>query len=204
MGSPNESPFIIVGLGNPGPKYALTKHNLGFLTIDLLASRLGNPEFKEKFKALIAQVDVKGKRVILAKPQTFMNLSGESVIQVTQFYKSPVDSHVLVISDDLDLPPAQIRIRTKGGAGGHNGLKSVIEKLGTEEFPRLRIGIGRHPHMDSADYALSKIGKNEEEAYQDALNLAADAIEMTVADGLLKAMNTFNKKSSNENEKEQK
>lgn len=196
MGAPNESPFIIVGLGNPGPKYALTRHNLGFLVVDFLADRWKAPTFQDKFKAQIAQTDVEGRRVILVKPLTFMNLSGDSVIQVTQFYKIPLQTHLLVVSDDLDLPVANVRIRTKGGAGGHNGLKSVIEQLGTEEFPRLRIGIGRSPHIDSADYALSRIPKAEETQYQDVLYDAAEAIEMLLKDGILKSMNVFNKKSS--------
>lgn len=198
MGAPNESPFIVVGLGNPGPKYALTRHNLGFLAVDLIASRWGEPVFQDKFKAQVAPADFEGHRVILVKPTTFMNLSGKSVIEVTQFYKIPVATNLLVISDDLDLPVAALRLRVKGGTGGHNGLKSVVETLGTEEFPRMRIGIGRSAQMDGADYALARIAKSEESQFQDALNLAADAVESWIKEGILKAMNKFNKKVSEE------
>lgn len=189
-----DSPFLIVGLGNPGPKYANTRHNVGFKVIEELERRWGGLAIQEKFKAHLAQTDREGRRVFLLKPQTYMNLSGEAVREALTFYKIPMATDLLVITDDLDLPPAALRLRMNGGSGGHNGISSIIENLGGEGFARLRIGIGRSATIPTESYVLGKIPKDEEALFSEALKLAADGVELILKDGWTKAMNTVNQK----------
>jgi len=180
----------IVGLGNPGTKYDKTLHNLGFWVVDELGRRLG-AKFKNNFQSEIAVVDYHGEKLALMKPQTFMNLSGEAVGAAAHFYKwSP--EKILIISDDLDLPQGALRIRPKGGSGGHNGLKSVIQHLGGENFPRIRLGIGRDPKASAAGHVLGKIGASEREAFEALAKNAADAVEAIWKNGIEKAMSGFN------------
>jgi peptidyl-tRNA hydrolase, PTH1 family len=185
--------FLIVGLGNPGSKYANTRHNVGFTVVDEVARRLGI-SFQEKFQAQFGQGDRDGERIYLLKPMTFMNLSGESVGEAARFFKIEVGEKLLVVSDDLDLPLANLRLRLFGGPGGHNGLKSIIEHLGTENFPRLRIGIGRSEEGETTSHVLGKLSKQEEPLMKDAVQLAADGIEHILKNGVALAMNKVNQK----------
>ncbi|MDY0410004.1 aminoacyl-tRNA hydrolase [Virgibacillus soli] len=183
----------IVGLGNPGRKYKKTRHNIGFLVIDELANRHKLKLNKEKYNGLYVVEQLNGEKVLLLQPQTFMNLSGESIRPFMDFYKiSP--SEVLVIYDDLDLPTGKIRLRQKGGHGGHNGIKSTILHLGTKEFNRLRIGIGRpDTPIPVVDYVLGKFHKNEADAVTQGIIQAADACEMWLQKPFLEVMNEFNR-----------
>lgn len=190
--------FLVVGLGNPGSQYENTRHNIGFLVIDELCRRWNCSAFQKKFKGLLTEASIEDRKVVLLKPQTFMNLSGESAREAVHFYKIPVESHLVVISDDLDLPPGNLRIRSSGGTGGHNGLKSVSENLGGDGYSRVRIGIGRSVTVPTESYVLSQIPKGEKELYEKAVQLAADAIETFVKDGIQKTMNTFNKRKTDE------
>jgi peptidyl-tRNA hydrolase, PTH1 family len=190
----NIETFLIVGLGNPGPKYEKTRHNVGFEILDSLAEKWEKTTFSPKFQGLFAQVARSGVKVLLLKPETYMNLSGRSVQEAIHFYKLNPSSQLLVVNDDLDLPPAQLRLRLAGGAGGHNGLKSIIECLGTENFARLRVGIGRSPQIPTESYVLGKIPKSEEPAFREATLHALEGIEAILKDGLAKAMNVINTK----------
>lgn len=187
------SPFLVVGLGNPGPAYSDTRHNLGFDVIDCLGSRWHIQKFKKKCRALFAETMLGSEKALLLKPETYMNLSGRSVLEAIQFYRIEVADHFLVINDDLDLPAGKIRLRKAGGGGGHRGLVSIIEALGTENFYRLRIGVGRPDKESPEDFVLSKLKKNERELFRQAIERASDAVEMILGDGMDKAMNTFNK-----------
>jgi len=189
--------FLIVGLGNPGPKYEKTRHNIGFEIVDTLAKTWGNPSFSPKFQGLFAQVSRSGLKVLLLKPETYMNLSGRSVQEAVHFFKLDASNQLLVINDDLDLPPAQLRLRLAGGAGGHNGLKSIIECLGTEAFARLRVGIGRSDQIPTENYVLGKIPKSEQPDFEEAIKYAQEGIESILKDGLTKAMNVINVKRGN-------
>lgn len=185
--------WLIVFLGNPGPKYQGTRHNAGFMAADAMAKDKGLAINKLRFKALTATVDMGGEQVLLMKPQTFMNLSGEAVAQAVRFYKIAPD-HVIVISDEMSLPIGKLRIRVKGSAGGHNGLKNIIQHLGTEEFPRIRIGVGAppHPDYDVKDWVLS-VFKNQDAAdMAEAAEKAAKAAECYIREGADRAMNRFN------------
>ena len=173
---PNLGPFLIVGLGNPGPKYALTFHNLGFLVVDLLASRWNAGSFTSKFHGHLGETIRGGRKILLLKPQTFMNRSGLSVAETVTFYKIPPED-LLVITDDLDLPPAAMRIRLTGGAGGHNGLKSINESIGTEKFPRVRLGIGRSAFAAPDAHVLSTIPKADQSLFAELVARGADAVE---------------------------
>jgi PTH1 family peptidyl-tRNA hydrolase len=190
--------WLIVGLGNPGSKYLLTRHNLGFMALDYLVKSVGvrNDDSKLEHKANTINFLWETQPIKLAKPETFMNLSGESVQPLAHFYKIPPD-HIIVVHDELDLPFGRMQIKVKGGAGGHNGISSIIEKLGTDEFIRLRLGIGRSPiaGMETADWVLQKFSKEDQNLLPDFLNTAVDAIESIVFDGAMTAMNTFNKKA---------
>ena len=185
--------WIVVGLGNPGPKYENTRHNVGFLVADELASRAGERIHKAKHHALTAAVTLGGQGVLLMKPTTYMNLSGEAVGDAARFYKIPAD-HVLVISDDTDLPQGKLRFRKSGSAGGHNGLKSIIQHLGSDGFPRLKVGVGGKPHpdYDMADWVLGQLKGEDKKVMDEAVKRAADGVECFLKDGLDKAMNRFN------------
>lgn len=187
-----ESLFLIVGLGNPGREYRDTRHNIGFMVLDRLAIRLDARFTRLQAKALVAQAQVGETRLLLAKPQTFMNLSGQAVRGLTRFYKIPPES-VLVIHDDLDLPVGALRLRMDGGAAGHKGILSIVAELGTEQFARLRVGIGRPPgQMDAADYVLQPLSTPELLAFSDILERAAAAALTWAQEGLTTAMNRFN------------
>jgi PTH1 family peptidyl-tRNA hydrolase len=191
VGNPTET-FLIVGLGNPGPKYEKTRHNIGFEIVDSLAKAWDAPNFTPKFQGLFCQISRSGVKVLLLKPETYMNLSGRSVQEAVHFYKLTPSSQLLVINDDLDLPPAQLRLRLSGGTGGHNGLKSITECLGTEGFARLRVGIGRSDKIPTENYVLTKIPKAEREMFESATQHALEGIESILKDGLQKAMNVIN------------
>ena len=185
--------WIVVFLGNPGPKFAGTRHNAGFMTADKCEKATGAKIIKARFKALTAQTKVGGQSVLLMKPQTFMNLSGDAVIEAAKFYKVPAE-RVLVVSDDISLPTGKLRIRTKGSAGGHNGLKSIIARLGTEAFPRVKIGVGAppHPDYDMADWVLGTFKNQDAEDMDAATARAWDAAVCYITEGPEKAMDRFN------------
>ncbi|MFX4262858.1 aminoacyl-tRNA hydrolase [Pelotomaculum propionicicum] len=186
---------LIAGLGNPGREYAATRHNIGFMVIDRLARRLGLAVEKKKFKALFGQGQISSEKVLLAKPQTYMNLSGEAVAALLRWHKlGPAD--LLVVYDDMDLPPGKLRIRAEGGSGGHKGMDSIIRALGTEGFPRLRIGVGKPevPGFDGADFVLSRLTGEDAKTFEESADTAAEAIHCIVSEGLEKAMNEYNRK----------
>ena len=184
--------YIIVGLGNPGEKYVHTRHNVGFEVIDILADRIGIHVDEKKHKGLCGRGGLEGQKVVLVKPQTFMNLSGESVRAVADFYKVAADE-IIVVYDDISLEPGRLRVRGKGSAGGHNGIKNIIAHLGTQEFPRVKVGIGEKPKgMDLADYVLSHFGRGEWEQMEEAFKEAADAVAVMISQGTEAAMNRFN------------
>ena len=185
--------YIIVGLGNPGKEYAHTRHNVGFETIDILADRMGIEVEEKKHKGLCGKGILAGQKVILLKPQTYMNLSGESVRELVDYYKIDPESELIVIYDDINLAPGRLRIREKGSAGGHNGIKNIISHLGTQVFPRIRIGVGEKPKgWDLADYVLGRFAKDEEHVIREALDNAAEACGIIVDDEIRTAMNKFN------------
>ncbi len=185
--------WLIVFLGNPGPKYECTRHNAGFMTADAMAKKLGVSINKLRFKALTASADINGEKVLLMKPQTFMNLSGEAVGEAARFYKVPPE-HVIVVSDEVSLPLGKLRVRPKGSAGGHNGLKSIIAHLGSDAFPRIRLGVGAppHPDYDMADWVLSVFRNQDLEDMLSASDRAAEAVITYITDGPERAMNRFN------------
>jgi peptidyl-tRNA hydrolase, PTH1 family len=183
---------VIVGLGNPGPKYDRTRHNVGFLAVDELARRHGITWRGRQARAEVAKGTINGIPVVLAKPQTFMNLSGESVSGLLNWHKVPV-SRLIIIYDDMDLPLGSIRVRARGSAGGHNGMKSILQHLRSEEFARLRIGVERPPGAgENIDWVLGHFTKDEQRELQPALNNAVDAVEFWLANGIDKTMNAFN------------
>lgn len=186
--------YIVAGLGNPGGKYENTRHNVGFHVIDTLADRMGVRVDEKKHFALCGKGILAGQRVVLLKPQTYMNNSGQSLRAAADFYKVAPEE-IIVISDDIDLEQGQLRIRLKGSAGGHNGLKSIIQHLGSQDFPRVRVGIGGKPEgWDLADYVLGQLKGNDAEAMQNAYHTAADAVEVMISEGGDIAMNRFNRK----------
>ncbi len=188
--------YIIVGLGNPDGKYRNTRHNIGFDVIDVIADRNRIEVGERKHRALIGRGIVGGQKAVLVKPQTYMNLSGESVREVIDFYKADEKSELIVISDDISLDVGQIRIRRKGSAGGHNGLKNIILHLGHDEFQRVRMGVGEKPEgYDLVDYVLGHFSKEEREIMDEAAVRAAEAVEVMIAEGADTAMNRFNQKS---------
>ena len=193
----NNTPFLIVGLGNPGRDYRYNRHNVGFMLLDRLAKGLGGTFGRLESRALLAKAGLEGKRILLAKPQTFMNLSGQSTGALLRFYKVPVD-HLLVAYDDVDLPLGTLRLRPDGGSAGQKGMASIIERLGTQEFPRLRIGIGRPPgRMQAADYVLQDFSSEENEVISLALDRAVEAVRVFILEGLDTAMNQFNGADAN-------
>ncbi len=185
--------WLVVGLGNPGDQYENTRHNAGFQVIDALADRGNFPVQRLKFHALTNTATVGGQGVLVMKPVTYMNLSGQAVGEAARFYKISPD-HVLVISDDVDLPLGKLRIRKGGSAGGHNGLKSIIQHLGTDQFPRLKVGVGSKPHpdYDMADWVLGKLQGEDKKIMDDAAVRAAQAVECLLSQGIDRAMNQFN------------
>lgn len=184
--------YLIVGLGNPGREYRNNRHNAGFMVLDTLAEKLGVTFSRMESKALVTRADFQGSRLVLAKPQTYMNLSGQAVGALARFYKIPLDK-LLVVYDDVDLPLGTVRLRPGGGPGGQKGMVSIIERLGTQEFPRLRLGIGRPPgRMDAAAYVLRDFPSSDLPVLKDALERAASAILVFVTEGLEAAMNQYN------------
>ncbi len=183
--------YIIAGLGNPGLKYARTRHNLGFMTVDELASRLGIKVDRKRFRARIGEGFIAGHKVVLVKPQTYMNLSGESLREVFGFYK-PEHDHLIVVYDDFDIEKGMLRIRPAGSAGTHNGMRSVVSCLGFTDFPRIRIGIGGHAEGDAIGHVIGRISKDEKQLLESAVTDAASACEAIITDGLQKAMNKYN------------
>ena len=182
---------LIVGLGNPGRRYAGNRHNVGFQCLDRLAEAWGMSFNRRKHKALLAQGEIASLRVLLAKPQTFMNLSGDTVGRMARFHKAPLES-LLVIYDDLDLPVGSIRLRPEGGSGGHKGMKSITEHLGTNRFPRLRVGIGRPAHGDPMDYVLNDFAPDERITIDEVYERVVSAVELWLAEGIAAAMNIHN------------
>ena len=185
--------WLLVCLGNPGPKYENTRHNVGFMVADEMAERQSKPIQRLKFKALTNVLDISGERVLVMKPITYMNLSGEAVRQAADFYKIPPE-RVLVVSDDTALPVGRLRIRVKGSAGGHNGLKNIIQHLGTDQFPRLRVGVGEKPHpdYDMADWVLGKFTGEDKKKIDASVKRAADAVACILSEGIDRGMGKFN------------
>ncbi len=183
--------WLVVGLGNPGEKYRNTRHNMGFLALDLLAEQLNVRVDRIKYKAVTAQATLGGARCLLMKPQTFMNLSGEAVREAAQFYKIPPE-RVLVLYDDVSLPVGKIRVRPSGSAGGHNGIKNIIAHLGTDQFPRVKIGVGQAPAGEMIDWVIGVPPLADREALLEAAKRAGQAAECVIAQGCQKAQNQFN------------
>lgn len=184
--------YLIVGLGNPEADYARTRHNMGVDVVNELADKYKIAISREKFDGLYGNGEIEGEKVILLKPQTFMNLSGDSVIQFVNFYKIPLDN-IIVIYDDIDTDPGKIRIRKKGGPGTHNGMKSVVYRLNSEEFPRIRVGIGMPEHKnDLINYVIGNITDEEYDKLKEGITEAAKAVPAIIKDGIDNAMNNFN------------
>ena len=183
--------YIIVGLGNPGKKYENTRHNMGFIAVALLAEEYGIKVDKIKFKALVGEGRIAGRKVLLVKPQTYMNLSGQSVMEVMNYYKEDIEN-LIVIYDDIDIPTGSIRLRKKGSAGTHNGMRNIVYLLQDDRFPRIRVGIGSDKKVDLMDYVIGGVTKKEKELLEDALTRAAKAAACIVEKGIDKAMNEYN------------
>ena len=184
--------YIIIGLGNPGKKYEHTRHNAGFDAIDKLAEKYNIKMDKLKHKALIGEGRIGTEKVVLVKPQTYMNLSGESIVSICQFYKPEFDK-VIVIYDDIDLDVGKLRIRKKGSAGSHNGMKSIIKCIGTQEFPRIRIGVSKPPEgWDLADFVLSRFPKEQKGDLEESFERAVLTVEEIIDSGIESAMNKYN------------
>ncbi|MGN8943529.1 aminoacyl-tRNA hydrolase [Bariatricus sp. HCP28S3_E4] len=187
--------LVIVGLGNPDDKYQGTRHNVGFDVIDLLAEKYNIAVDTKKHRAYIGKGIIGGQKVILAKPQTYMNLSGESVRSLVEYYKVDPETELLIIFDDISLDVGQLRIRKKGSAGGHNGIKNIIANLGTSVFQRIKVGVGEKPKgYDLADYVLSRFSKEERELIKEGFECAAEAVAMITAGEIDQAMNKYNRK----------
>ena len=192
---------IFVGLGNPTPEYAKTKHNVGFMLADRLANKISAENWREKFNALVSEAFFDGEKVLIVKPQTFMNLSGESVAPIMNFYK--IDAENLVVAhDDMDLPLGMIRLRPKGSGGGHHGIESIIQHIGTQNFPRIRIGVGRPPQNWTVNHhVLSPFNQNDAEKISATLDELVPAILCIFSEGIDNAMNKFNPKRKKSDEK---
>ena len=191
--------FIIAGLGNPDRQYEGTRHNAGFDVIDRIADKYNIAVDTRRHRALIGKGVIEGQKVILAKPQTYMNLSGESIRGMTDYYKIDPEHELLVIYDDINLDPGQLRIREKGSAGGHNGIKNIIACLGTQVFPRIRVGVGEKPSKyDLADYVLGHFSKAEKEQMEEGYGFAVDAAAMILAGRIGDAMGMYNRKKREE------
>lgn len=186
--------YLLAGLGNPGMKYAATRHNIGFDTITRICDDYNISMNIKKHKALMGQGIIAGQKVLLAMPQTYMNSSGEAVREIADYYKLSMQE-IIIIYDDISLPAGQLRIRAKGSAGGHNGIKSIIQCLGSEEFPRVKVGVGQKPQgWDLVDYVLSRFPDGENDIIREALGEAARACECIISEGIEAAMNRFNGK----------
>ena len=184
--------YIIVGLGNPEPEYSNTRHNMGFDTINKIAKKYNIEFSKTNFKGIYGTGIIEGEKVILLKPQTFMNLSGESIKEIIDFYKLNTDN-LIIIYDDIDIEPGIIKLRKTGGPGTHNGMKSVIKEIGTEKFPRVRIGIGKPEHKgDLINYVIGKIPEEDKKILEKSTDVAKDAVIEIIKNGMDKAMNLFN------------
>lgn len=191
--------FIIVGLGNPDKQYEGTRHNVGFDVIDRLADKYNIAVDTKRHRALIGKGMIEGQKVILAKPQTYMNLSGESVVSLTDYYKIDEEHELVIIYDDINLGVGQLRIREKGSAGGHNGIKNIISRLGTQVFPRIRVGVGEKPSKyDLADYVLGRFSKAEREIINEGYEHAIDAVGLILAGRIGDAMSEYNRKKKEE------
>ena len=188
----NES-WLIVGLGNPGREYEKTRHNVGFRCVDIIADQLNVKVDKLKYQGLYCQTNYKGSKLFLLKPQTYMNLSGRSVLQLSAYFNVP-PQRIIVLFDDISLEPGRLRIRADGSAGGHNGIKSIIQEVGSQNFPRVKIGVGAkaHPEQDLADWVLSTFSASEEKALASALERAADAALCIIDKGVPEAANRYN------------
>lgn len=193
--------FVIAGLGNPGKRYESTRHNMGFLAIDQIAEKCGIKVNKIKHKALVGDGIISGQKVLLVKPQTYMNLSGESLREVVSYYDVEPEN-LIVIYDDLDLETGALRIRKKGSAGSHNGMKSVIYQLQTESFARIRIGIGKSGGLDWKDFVTGRVSKDEGRLLEDAIAKGADAAIAIITDGIDRAMNEYNTRTKTEGKDE--
>ena len=185
---------LIVGLGNPGPKYLWTRHNAGFIVLDRFASLTGIAATRKSFSGLYGEGEFKGNRLFLLKPQTYMNLSGRSVAEALRFHKL-APSDLIVIHDELDIPFGQIKLKTDGGHGGHNGLRSLHQELGTGDYNRLRVGIGKPLHGNMADYVLTNFGKDEMNDLPRLVDGVVDALEMLIVEGIPKTMSLYNNKN---------
>ena len=184
--------YLIAGLGNPGKQYFATRHNIGFSAIDYISQKYNVNVSKIKYKGLFGEGEIAGQKVVLLKPQTFMNLSGESIIAACNWYKIPPEN-VIILHDDISLPVGKLRIREKGSAGGHNGLKSIIAHLNSDNFCRMKIGVGApNPETDLADYVLGRISKEEEKILFDVLTRVSDAVFEYISNGAMSAMNKYN------------
>lgn len=191
--------YLIAGLGNPGRQYEGTRHNMGFDTMDCLIEKHNVPQSGVKFNAMFGKGVIGGQKVILMKPLSFMNLSGGPVQEMANYFKINPETELIVVYDDIDLEPGQIRIRKKGSAGGHNGMKDIIRRLGTENFVRVKIGVGAKPAgWDLADHVLSRFTDMERKVVDEAIVRAAEAVEMILSDGVDAAMNRYNCKTSKE------
>jgi PTH1 family peptidyl-tRNA hydrolase len=196
--------FLIVGLGNPDRRYEKTRHNIGFDTVDALAERYHISLKERKHRALCGTGMIEGTKVLLAKPQTYMNLSGDSVAEILNFYKLDPEEEMLVIFDDVSLAPGNIRVRKKGSAGGHNGIKSIIARAGTQNFMRIKVGVGeKPPGWDLADYVLSRFPDEDRTAVEQAIREALDAAVLMIQGQVDKAMNDFNRKKQAGDSEEQ-
>ena len=189
--------YIIVGLGNPGKQYENTRHNMGFLAVDLLAEKYNIDVNKIKFKALVGEGRIAGQKVLLVKPQTYMNLSGEAVRQAMDFYKIDPEE-LIVIYDDIDIPTGTFRIRKKGSPGTHNGMRNIFQHIQTNDFPRIRVGIGSGKKENLIGYVTGGISKSEKELLEDALKKSADAAACIIEKGIDKAMNEYNVRPNKE------
>lgn len=187
--------YLIAGLGNPGKEYENTRHNVGFDVIDALAEKYNISVLELKHKAMIGKGYIEGQKAVLVKPLTFMNLSGESLRDVVDYYKVDICQELIVVSDDISLPPGQLRVRKRGSAGGHNGLKNIIKMLETENFQRIRMGVGEKPrNYDLADWVLGRFNKEERAAVEEAAAKAVRAVAFMLTEGADAAMNEFNRK----------
>lgn len=188
--------YVVVGLGNPGKDYSNTRHNIGFNTLDLIAKRNNININKIKFQSVYGEGNISGEKILLVKPQTYMNNSGITVRDISQYYKVPMEN-IIVVVDDIDIDFSAVKIRAKGSAGSHNGLKSIISNIQGEDFPRVKVGIGKkHENQDLADFVLSRFSRAEQTDIDMSFVIAAEAVESIIKDGIDAAMNKYNTKTN--------